>query len=113
MRARPAVGVFAVGMILGTQVVLSRDLPTTFEAANPATAVIYTDPFDQEMVGAMRRVPGVGEAQGTYSLTVRAKLGPNDTRGIDLMLAEKDERRINKVWPQSGQWPPAAVGLDA
>jgi putative ABC transport system permease protein len=101
-----AVGVFAVGMILGTQVILSRDLPGTFSQINPGTAEIYTEGFDDEFVASMRHVPGVGDAQGIASITVRAKIGSN-TRTIALMQTDGKERRINKVWPQTGVWPPA------
>ena len=102
-----AVGVFAVGMILGTQVILSRDLPGQFSKTNPATAEIYTENFDDDLVASMARVPGVAEAQGFYSVTVRAKLGPNNTRSIGLMQTDGKERRINKIEPVAGAWPPA------
>src|SRR3990170_4068752 len=40
-----AIGVFAVGMIAGTDVILSRDLDSNYMQANPSAAIIYTDDF--------------------------------------------------------------------
>ena len=63
-----AVGVFAVGLIAGTQAVLFRDMNASFLASNPAHAVLFADPnnaddpdkpaelFDDELVQAVRRM---------------------------------------------------------
>ena len=40
-----AVGVFAVGLIAGTQAILSTDMPAAYAAVNPASAIVFTDPL--------------------------------------------------------------------
>ena len=104
-----AVGVFAVGMIAGTEVVLSRDLDSNYMQANPSAAIIYTDDFDDEFAASMRHVPGVAWAQGSRGLSVRATLRPNDVRTLSLMSTpDHGMPRINEIWPEKGAWPPPA-----
>ena len=46
-----AVGVFAVGTIASSQIILSRDLSATYLATNPSHATILTfEAFDQDVV---------------------------------------------------------------
>ena len=45
-----AVGVFAVGMIVSTQIVLTQDMDSSYSATNPASAFLYPEPFDDELV---------------------------------------------------------------
>ena len=101
-----AVGVFAVGLILGTRDTLSRDLRRDFDATNPLSAAIATDPFDDDFVASLRRAPGVGDAQGSASLTLRARMGPNDTRQIEFIQVDGRERRINMLRSRASPWPP-------
>ena len=102
-----AVGVFAVGMIAGTQVVLSRDLARDYNRVNPASATIYADPFDDDFVGTARRIKGVGEAQGRSSVSVRSRVDNGEWRNLRLLaVADYDDIRVNKIRPVSGAWPP-------
>ena len=45
-----AVGVFAVGMVASTQVIFGRELNSSWAAVNPASASLFTGPFDDEML---------------------------------------------------------------
>jgi putative ABC transport system permease protein len=102
-----AVGVFAVGMIAGTQQILSRQLTSSYLAINPAAAVIATAPFDEELLKAVDRIPGVEDVAGRFSLRTRASLGPGQWRDLTLFaLSSYDAIPLNKVDPESGAWPP-------
>ncbi|TKJ28737.1 MAG: hypothetical protein CEE40_10785 [Chloroflexi bacterium B3_Chlor] len=102
-----AVGVFAVGMIANTQVILSRDLAQSYAATNPAHAILSIEPFDESLVRAVRNMPEVQEAQGGRSYWVRLKTGPNGWVNFQLFaISDYDDIQINKVWPESGAWPP-------
>jgi putative ABC transport system permease protein len=59
-----AVGVFALGTILTTRIVLAEQLRSSYLAINPASATITTEPFDAILLDTVRNVPGVAEAQG-------------------------------------------------
>ena len=54
-----AVGVFAVGMIAGSRVILLRDVAAAYSASRPYNATLYTDWFDDELVQVVRHMPGV------------------------------------------------------
>jgi putative ABC transport system permease protein len=94
-------------MIANTQVILSRDLSEAYAATNPANAILYVQPFDEGLVRAVRNMPEVLEAQGGRSFWVRLKAGPDEWLNFQLFaISDYEGIRINKVWPESGAWPP-------
>jgi putative ABC transport system permease protein len=102
-----AVGVFAVGMIVSTQIMLSNDLSTGYAATNPASAELYPAPFDEELVQVVRRMEGIREAEGRRSVRVRLQVGPDEWRTLGLnAIYDYDDMRLNKVASESGAWPP-------
>jgi putative ABC transport system permease protein len=103
-----AVGVFAVGMITGSRIILTRELAADYAASRPSSATIYTsDPFDDDLVNAARQTRGVREAEGRQSLLVRVRTGPDEWRQLQLFaLANYSDVRVNKVTPDRGAWPP-------
>ena len=103
-----AVGIFAIGMIAGSRVIIERDMTRSFDAVNAADAAIYTDGFDDAFADTMRHVPGVRDAQGRLQVSVRARLSPTDTRGLGLIsIPDHGSARINRITPLSGTWPPS------
>jgi putative ABC transport system permease protein len=102
-----AVGVFAVGMIVSTQIILSNDLSTSYAATDPASAELYPAAFDEELVQVVRRMDGVREAEGRRSVSVRLKVGPDEWRTLNLdAIHDYNDMRIHKLAPVSGAWPP-------
>jgi len=72
-----AVGVFAVGMIAGSQVMLAHDMAAANDASNPFSASINTDQtFDDELVQTIRRMPGVDDAEGLSTPVFQVSAGP-------------------------------------
>jgi putative ABC transport system permease protein len=117
-----AVGVFAVGTIASSQIILSRDLTAAYLAANPASATFFTfDSFGDEVVKAVEHLDEVKEAEGRRRVTVRAKTGPDEWRLLYLIaIPDFDDVKIDKFDPEAGAWPPpdhemlierAALGL--
>lgn len=112
-----AVGVAALGIIGTTYVIISRDLPAGYNAADPASASIFSDPFDDDFVRVVRNLSGVGEAEGRRTVTARLKVTPTgaaapgepEWRDIDLYaIPDYEHMRINRVTPETGAFPPAA-----
>lgn len=66
-----AVGVFAVGFVASTYLVLQKDVPADFTAASPHAAVLYIDPFDEELLSTVRHTPGIGVVTGRSTLNVK------------------------------------------
>ena len=102
-----AVGVFAVGMIVGTQIMLSDDLYTSYAATNPANAELYPGPFDEELVQVVRRMDGIREAEGRRDVDLRLKTGPDEWCTLDLeAIYDYENIQIYKLTPVSVAWPP-------
>lgn len=111
-----AVGVFALGMIATSRIALSQGLKEEYTAINPSSAMIMvSDPFfgigevgfGDDLVEAVRNMPDIGEAEGRRKVMVRIQVGPDSWRDFQLFaIPDYDDIRINKVKPQSGDWPP-------
>ena len=104
-----AVGVFAVGMIAGTRVVMSREMHASWAAVNPASASMDTDLFGQELIWIVRDMPGIGEADARREFAVRFKIDPEaeDWRNLQIFACpDYDDIRIYQLQPERGAWPP-------
>jgi putative ABC transport system permease protein len=104
-----AVGVFAVGMIAGSQDVFTRDLNGSWASASPAHAVLFTAPFDDELLWMVRNMDGVREVDGRRSIYLRFKTDPETEEWRDIQLfayPDYDDIRVQKVQSERGAWPP-------
>ena len=68
-----AIGVFAIGMIVGTQIMLQEDLSASYAATQPASAVLYPDGFDDDLLFTIRKLDGVREAEARRDVPKRQK----------------------------------------
>lgn len=102
-----AVGVFAIGAIAGANALLTREMTAAYLAVNPADISIYPDAFDDELVRTVRRVPGVADADGRRTISVRLQTGPDQWRDMTIYIVRDfEDMRINKILPLEGAWPP-------
>ncbi|MBN1992705.1 MAG: FtsX-like permease family protein [Anaerolineae bacterium] len=103
-----AVGLFAVGTIISARSILSTEMAKSYAAINPSSGTVRTlEPFDQDFVQAVRDMPEVAEADARYFLTARVQTGPDDWANLTVFgVADYNDMRVNKIWPQAGAWPP-------
>src|SRR5512141_466644 len=103
-----AVGVFAVGMIAGSQVMLAHDMSAANDASNPFSASINTDDtFDDELVQTIRRMPGVDDAEGLSTPVFQVSAGPGVWKNTRFnVIPDFKNLRIGTIKPLSGVWPP-------
>jgi putative ABC transport system permease protein len=102
-----AVGVFAVGMIAGTQVIMTRDLRANYLAINPPAAILGVADFDDDLVQTIRRMPQIDEAEGRAGVSVRLRVGPDTWRTLQLQaIPDFRDIRVNTITPEQGAWPP-------
>jgi putative ABC transport system permease protein len=103
-----AVGVFAVGVIASSQIILSRDLRATYLATNPAHATVLTfEAFDEEVVKAVSNIREVEEAEARRRVTVRVQTGPDEWQLLWLTaIQDFDEIKIDRFTSEAGVWPP-------
>jgi putative ABC transport system permease protein len=102
-----AVGVFAIGVIAGTYMILAEDLNASYAASHPANITIYTYPFDPEFLDVIQRVEGVDRAEGRREVTVRVRIGEEvwDTLRL-IAIPHFTTSKINIAFPTSGQTVP-------
>ncbi len=103
-----AVGVFAIGMIVSTQIMLSEDMADSYGATNPAHAHLFPGWFDDDLLEAVRRVEGVAEADARLDeFETRIKVGPDRWKTLNLdVLNDYEDQRLDIVKSVSGAWPP-------
>ncbi len=117
-----AVGVFAVGTIANSQIILSTDLIATYLATNPSNGNILTfSPFNDDVVEAVQAMREVEEAEARRAVTVRLNTGPDEWLPTRLIaIPDYDDIKIDTITPLEGEWPPpensmlierAALGL--
>jgi putative ABC transport system permease protein len=107
-----AVGVFAFGTIMATRVVMTRELRSSFLATNPASAVLTTEPFDDDLIDAVRGVPGVADAEGQRAVNARIQTGPLTWQdAVFYVLPDDGITAIGVAKPWAGAWPPPDQAL--
>ncbi|MCP4168834.1 MAG: ABC transporter permease [Chloroflexi bacterium] len=109
-----AVGVFAVGTVAHLRAIVTDDMVESYEAANPASAILYTQQgFDDDLVASISRMPGVAEVEGRRSIVVRFQ-HPQDDTWYPLRLyavPDYEAMRINILQPElefgpdPAKWP--------
>lgn len=107
-----AVGVFAIGAIAGSHLIFSRAMTDNFMKVSPGNILAFSDPFDAEVVEAIRKIPGVEAADGRRTLTLRVRVGPEEWKQLNLtVIPDYDDIRVNKLKRVSGAWPPPERGV--
>ena len=103
-----AVGVTAMGMVMGAQAIVSQDLPRDFMAIDPASgfAIAITN-FDDDVVSQVERMDEVGTAEGRRILAAPFQTSSGDWRNLQLSaLPDYEDIKLNKIVPEEGTWPP-------
>src|SRR5690349_8440796 len=73
-----AVGIFGVATILSAYSILTREIGRNYLGTNPAAAQIELDRVDDNLVQAVRRQPGIADAEASSSVTGRIEANPNE-----------------------------------
>jgi len=102
-----AVGVFAIGVIAGSYVMIDRDLSRSYAATNPANVVLITTPFDPDFVDVIRHVEGVSKAEGRRYATLQLRVAPGEWDTITLVaIPDYETMSIFQHTPREGRAVP-------
>jgi putative ABC transport system permease protein len=103
-----AVGLFAVGTIVSARAILSTEMARSFAAINPSSGTVRTlELFDEDFVRSVRNMKDVQDADARRAIDARIQVGPGEWVNLRLFAIEDyDEIRVNKIWSESGAWPP-------
>lgn len=119
------IGVFAVGMIMSSQDILTNQLRATYAATNPAhftisigatgyntdftinTASSNTRGFDSDLVEAVAQMPAVATAEGRRVFTAQVQVAPDRRQTIQLTAIDDfADMQVNTIAQVRGSWPP-------
>ncbi len=102
-----AVSIFAVGTILSTYTILTREISRNYLGTNPASAYLELDRVDDSVVEAVRQQPNIVDAEAGSWVMTRIDIGSNEWRPL-LLFVVKDFNtlRLNRFLPESGAFPP-------
>jgi len=103
-----AVGVFAIGVLTGTYVIISDDLGVTYAANNPANMEIRLDDFDQDLLHTIENFEGVNEVEARRVFTLQIRpLGESKWTAVDVVAMESfQDNQVNLLDPVSGASAP-------
>jgi putative ABC transport system permease protein len=105
-----AVGLFAIGMITTSYVILSKDIRSGYRAINPPNVQITVSPFDDEFVRHLRKVPGVAQADGAWNTTLQIRTAGGEWKPISIKAQDFGKEGSEPVAQPvlvEGAWPPA------
>ncbi|MBN1400290.1 MAG: ABC transporter permease, partial [Anaerolineae bacterium] len=91
--------------------VLSREMSASYQAIHPANIYLYASGVDDDLIRALDRIPEVKDVEGRTVFYVRVKVGPDEWKRISLTAVADWDARVDKIWPDSGAWPPPAREL--
>ena len=103
-----AVGVFSIGVIAGTYVIISSDMSASYIANRPMNVEMRTGPFDSGLVDTFKALRSVETAEGrrVFNLRVR-RPGSNQWTTLDLVAIQDYEKiSINLLHPIQGATVP-------
>ena len=101
------IGLFAVGMITSMHTILTEDMRAGYSAVNPANITIATTGFDEDLLKRIRKVEGVGQADGIRQVVVQARTGSGEWIPVELnAIRDMQSMEINQLQPEQSQWPP-------
>ena len=102
-----AVGVFAIGMINGTQTLLDEDLSIAYNSTKPASAQLFVSGFDADLIHTVRRMDEVADADARRTFDVQLQVGPDEWRTMNIIVfSDPEDVRTHLVDPWEGEWPP-------
>ncbi len=108
-----AVGVFAIGVIAGTQHIIDTQFTGAYLASNPAHATLSVSPFDDELLDTVSRMKGVAAVSASFGLSIQVET-PASSRWQDLTLLARpawSDLPVNRLRPEEGAWPPPLNGI--
>lgn len=103
-----AIGVFAIGTVLGGKEFIQKDMNRTWLASAPATIGLDVKPaVDDKMIETMQNLQGLEQVEGWYRANIQWRRTSADPWQPAQLLAIDDyeEQSIRKIVKDSGDWP--------
>ena len=103
-----ALGAAALTVALAARSVLLREIPASFDKADPPAAVFWLEDVDDQLLGKVRALPGVVDADARRLVRARVEVAPADWRTL-LLFGVRDfaDLRVSSFDKLAGQPSPA------
>ena len=102
-----AIGVFSIGMIVSAYVILAEDIDQSYASVSPVNIEIWTDPFYDDFLRTIDRIPGVDIAEGRQITGVRTSIDGLEWQNLTLIAVKDfDAMRINQLSTLTGVQSP-------
>lgn len=102
-----AISVFAIGTILGTNAILSQEIPAIYQQVQPSHILMVTTQMNPGLVESVKHMPEVSAVEGRRVINVRLKTGADRWRNLVLfVIRDYRDLRVDQIQPRSGSWPP-------
>ncbi|MBI1786143.1 MAG: ABC transporter permease [Acidobacteria bacterium] len=112
MAAAIAVSTAAVGAILSSYAILTREVSRNYLGTNPASAQLEFSAADDSLVRKILTRPGIADAEAGSTVLARIEVAPSQWLPLMLFVVPGFDRlRINAFRPESGAWPPPEGSL--
>ena len=103
-----AVGVAAAGSILTAYSVITREVDRNFLETNPASATLYLDSVDEELVAFVKARPEISAAEARREVTAKLVLDSEESIKLQLVVVNDfDNLTVSLFYSESGAWNPA------
>lgn len=107
-----AVGTSAVGAMLLAGSTVETSFATSFQATNPPTAVLVTDPLAPGVVAGVIDHPAVAEAEGRRLHQAQVRAPDGAAHSVQLVaMPDFADNAVGRIEPESGTWPPPPGGI--
>ncbi len=101
------IGLFAVGLIVSMNMIISEDMEAGYSSVNPANIQILSTSFDEDLVNAVRNLDEIAQAEGARTMTLRYRKANGEWAPIEIKaIPDIEEMDINLVNLEEGVWPP-------
>ena len=102
-----AVSTAALMAAVSAQVVLDREIETSFLSGKPASVVLWLESADQSLAARVEEQPGVEAAEARRVVRARAEVAPGDWRTLLIStVPDFNDLRVSTFRPERGTWPP-------
>jgi len=97
------IGVYAIGMMMITQVILPASMQKVYQSVNPAHIIIQAESFDQDLLDGISHMEGVAAVEGRRYITVQARVPGGDWDNLQIVAVDDPaNNEINQLNLESG-----------
>jgi putative ABC transport system permease protein len=101
-----AISLLGVGSTLGAFSIMSREMNRAYLATHPASATLDTSAVGEDVLQAVRALPGVKDAQARATVQGRVRVGQDWRPAVLFVVPDFNGMRMGSFERVTGEWPP-------